>query len=305
MNKPLRLIIGTRGSVLALTQSRTVAAAIQRHFPDVDTQISVIKTQGDIDRSTPLSEFGGTGLFVKEIEQSLMSEQVDIAVHSMKDVPTEIDPRSVIVSALDRKDARDVLVSRGGLALSALSSGAVLGTSSPRRRAQVLRVRKDLRIEELRGNLNTRLRKLDEGRYDAIIVAYAGIIRLGLADNVTEIFDVNAMVPAVGQGALAIQMRCGDERVVEKIATLTTPSVETAVAAERAFLTELGGGCQKPIGAHAVVEGDQLTIVGYVSDPQGARCFQEQLAGSAAEPQILGARLAGQLLNSGAAAILK
>ncbi len=304
MNEALHLTIGTRGSVLALTQARTVAAEIRRHSPGAITKIRVIKTQGDLDRSTPLSGFSGTGLFVKEIERSLLSGQVDLAVHSMKDVPTEIEPRLAISSALDREDARDVLISRSGLRLSELPPGAVLGTSSPRRRAQVLRTRQNLRIDELRGNINTRLQKLEQGQYDAIILAYAGLIRLGLGDSATEIFDVNTMVPAVGQGALAIQMRCGDACIAEKITALRVPSVETAVTAERAFLAELGGGCQKPIGAHAVVEGNQLTIVGYVSDPQGESCFQEQLAGSITEPQTLGAQLAGQLLKSGAAAIL-
>ena len=305
MNKQSSLVIGTRGSRLALVQANIVAADIRNRFPHILPEIRVIKTHGDLDQKTPFSGFSGTGLFVKEIERSLLCGAIDLAVHSMKDVPTEMDPRLTIGAVLEREDARDVLVSRCGLKLSELPPGATVGTSSPRRRAQLLHMRRDLRTDELRGNLDTRLHKLDEGQYDAIVVAFAGLIRLGFADRVTEVFDVGTVVPAVGQGALAIQVRRDDAGVAEVIGALNVPFVEAAVNAERAFLTELGGGCQMPIGAHAIVDGDRLTIVGCISDPQGKQHFQNLLNGDVSEAEALGAQLAAQLLDSGATSILE
>jgi len=301
----LRLIMGTRGSRLALAQTNAIAEQVRRCLPSVDVEIRVVKTMGDLDRKTPFVGFANTGLFVKEIERLLLDEAIDLAVHSMKDVPTEMDDRLILGATPAREDARDAAISREGRRLAELPPDAVVGTSSPRRRAQVLRMIPDVRVEELRGNVDTRLRKLDEGRYDCIILAMAGLKRLGLAERVTEAFDIEAMIPAPGQGALAIQSRKGDARLNQVMDALNVPAVEAAVRAERAFLARLGGGCQLPIGAHAERKADRLALRGCVSDPDGKRFFQGRIAGSPSDPEALGAKLARQLLDRGASSVLQ
>lgn len=301
----LKLILGTRGSRLALAQSNATADAIRGKCPSVNIDIRIIKTTGDIDRTRPFASFGNTGLFVKEIEQLMLDEEIDLAVHSMKDVPTEMDDRLTLGAVPGREDPRDALLSRKGTSLQDLPEDAVIGTSSPRRRALVWRQRPELRLEELRGNVDTRIKKLDEGQYDAIILAVAGLTRLGLADRVTEAFDVETMVPAPGQGALAIQVRKADDRLTEILHALDVPVVAAAVRAERAFLARLGGGCQMPIGAFASVEDGRIALTGYVSDPEGKLCFQGKRIGSQTEPEAVGTQLAEQLLAEGASSVVR
>ncbi len=300
----LRLVVGTRGSKLARAQTEMMCAEIRRRSPQVELVIREVKTTGDRDQHTPLVGFPGTGVFVKEIEQLLLAGQIDLAVHSMKDVPTVMDDRLTIVAVPPREDARDAMISRERLKLAQLRPGAVVGTSSSRRRAQLLRVRRDIRMEELRGNLDTRLRKLDEGQYDAIVLAVAGLSRLGWRERVTEIFDAEFMIPAPGQGALAIQARRDDSRVVAAGGALNDPATAAAVRAERAFLGRLGGGCHVPIGAHAEVKAGEIQLAGHVSDPLGEKCFRGRLSGGMADAEAVGTRLAEDLLSQGASAVL-
>jgi len=304
MTSNLHLVIGTRGSQLALAQANATADALRARCPGARVELREVTTRGDRDRSTPFSNFGATGLFVKEIERQLIDGAIDLAVHSMKDVPTEMDERLAITAVPAREDARDALISRERLALAALAPAAVVGTSSPRRRAQLLHLRADLRIAELRGNLDTRLRKLEEGRYDAIVLAMAGLKRLGLADRVTHAFDIEKMLPAVGQGALALQTRRDDPRVTVAVKTLDVPEAAAAVEAERAFLARLGGGCQMPIGAHATVKGADLALIGCISDPDAKRCFRGRRNGDITNAAAVGEALAEQLLTEGADAIV-
>jgi len=304
MTSNLHLVIGTRGSQLALAQANATADALRARCPGARVELREVTTRGDRDRSTPFSNFGATGLFVKEIERQLIDGAIDLAVHSMKDVPTEMDERLAITAVPAREDARDALISRERLALAALAPAAVVGTSSPRRRAQLLHLRADLRIAELRGNLDTRLRKLEEGRYDAIVLAMAGLKRLGLANRVTHAFDIEKMLPAVGQGALALQTRRDDPRVTVAVKTLDVPEAAAAVEAERAFLARLGGGCQMPIGAHATVKGADLALIGCISDPDAKRCFRGRRNGDITNAAAVGEALAEQLLTEGADAIV-
>ena len=303
-SKRQHLTIGTRGSQLALIQANAVAEEMRRRVPHVEIGICEIRTKGDRDQRTPLQEFQGTGLFVKEIEKALLVRTIDVAVHSMKDVPTEMDERLTIGAVPPREDARDVLISRAGLTLAELGEGAIVGTSSLRRQAQLLRQRPDLQIKELRGNLDTRLRKLDEGQYDAIMVAMAGLARMGLSARATQILDIETFVPAVGQGALAIQVRKDDARTQEVVHALNCTASEMAVRAERAFLARLGGGCQIPIGAHGTIKDGALTLVGCVCHPRGERHFQDRLSGSVSGAESLGGQLAERLLEEGASSLL-
>jgi len=302
MAKPL--ILGTRGSELALVQANATADAIRKKCPGTDVEILIIKTAGDIDRTTPFVGFGSTGLFVKEIEQQLIDSKIDLAVHSMKDVPTLMDERLTIGAVPKREDARDAGISKDGRKLADLPQGAIIGTSSPRRRAQILRQRPDVEVRELRGNVGTRLRKLDEGQYDLILLAVAGLTRLGLADRITQKFDFEQMLPAPGQGALAIQVRKNDPRTADVMKTLNLPNVAAATEAERMFLDKMGGGCQLPAGALATMDGDKLLLKGYISDSDGKQCFEGQLVGEASEPTALGITLAEKLIAQGASAII-
>jgi hydroxymethylbilane synthase len=289
------MIIGTRGSALALWQARWVQARIE------GAEILTIKTTGDrITASLP--EAGGKGLFTKEIEDALLDRRADVAVHSLKDLPTEMDPRLVIAAVPRREDPRDALV---GCTLAALPQRARVGTSSPRRAAQLLHIRPDLRIENIRGNVDTRLRKLDEGQYDAVVLAAAGLRRLGFADRIAEVLSTEVMCPAVGQGALAVQCRADDAETRRRLAPLDDSETRAEVAAERALLAELGGGCRAPIGGSARVTGVQITLTAVVASPDGARLVRTSVEGPAADPEGLGRRAARDLLARGAGEILQ
>jgi hydroxymethylbilane synthase len=292
------LVIASRGSQLALWQARWVEAQLAAlgHA----CRIEIIKTTGDKITDVPLAKVGGKGLFTKEIEEALLDGRADLAVHSLKDLPTELPEGLALAAVPPREDPRDALV---GTRLADLPLGARVGTSSLRRAAQLRKVRPDLQVESVRGNLDTRLRKLDQGQYDAILLAAAGLKRLGWADRIAEILNPAVMCPAVGQGALAIETRAAGNGF-EACAPLDDAATHAAVSAERAVLASLGGGCQVPIGAHATVANGQLRLMAVVASPDGAELIRAEAEGAADCAVALGRALGGELLKQGARAIL-
>ena len=277
------IVIGSRGSQLALWQARHVASILQ-----VETRIEIIKTTGDKIQNVPLSQVGGKGLFTKEIEEALLDGRIDLAVHSLKDMPSELPPCLTLAAIPEREDPRDALIG------APIKEGARVGTSSLRRSVQLKAMHRKLSIESLRGNLDTRLRKLDEGQYDTIVLAAAGLRRLGWADRISELIPVDVMIPAVGQGALAIETLDDQGEAFQLAQTLDHQASRIAVTAERAFLAVFGGGCQVPIGAHATVGGTEIHLRAFVSDPDGSHAKRGELTG--ADPVALGRKLAEQLL---------
>ena len=300
-----KIRIGTRGSQLALWQANWVKEQLIRKHPDLDVEIHTIKTTGDKILDVPLAKVGGKGLFVKEIEEALLDKSVDLAVHSMKDVPTELPDGLGIVAVSEREDPRDAVLGRESTPILDLPQGAKIGTSSLRRQAQLFAARPDFKIEPLRGNINTRLRKLKEGLYDAIILANAGVKRLGWEKEVTEVIDPDVMLPAIGQGALGIEARLDDEVTLGKIAFLNDEVTGSCVAAERAFLHRLEGGCQVPIAAYAVREGDEILITGLVGSVDGKKIIRESDRAPAGEAAKLGDALASRILEAGGREILE
>lgn len=302
------LVIGSRGSKLALTQAGMIKAALEVLNPTVKVRIEIIKTSGDV-KTDPLSVIGGQGVFTKELEEALLDGRIDVAVHSLKDLPTIIPGRLVIAAVCKREDPRDALVLSGKLegldaAIHALPRSATVGTSSPRRLAQLKHLRSDLVFEELRGNVDTRLRKLDEGNYDALVLACAGLRRLGLERRISAPLPTNQMLPAVGQGALGIETRLDDAETIDAISKLDHKFTRLACMAERAFLRSLGGGCQLPIAAYAVVREKRIKLDGLVTDKQGKQIVRDRIAGGLDEAEELGSRLAEQLLARGARELL-
>lgn len=301
-----RLIIGSRGSRLALWQAEQAKARLIDLNPGFEIQIEVIKTTGDV-KPDPLSVIGGKGVFTKELEDALLSKRIDIAVHSLKDLPT-ILPEQLSISAIcKREDPRDALVMRTGskvVSLRDLPAASVVGTSSQRRLAQLKSLRSDLVVKDLRGNVDTRVRKLDEGQYDALILASAGLIRLGLKERISAAISASEILPAVGQGAIAIEVRADDLVAVEATSKLNHPETELACRAERAFLRGLGGGCQFPIAGHAVVEGQTLQLEGLVAKPDGSQILRGALSGTSAEGDLIGTALAARLIDQGADSLL-
>ena len=304
MSRPL--IIGSRGSKLALWQAEQARARLQALNPQLDVHIEIIKTTGDV-KNDPLSVIGGKGVFTKELEDALLDGRIDLAVHSLKDLPT-ILPEGLSISAIcEREDPRDALVLRGESkngSLLDLPNGAVVGTSSQRRLAQLKALRSDVVVRDLRGNVDTRLRKLDEGQYDAVILASAGLVRLGLQERISARIAINEMLPAVGQGAIAIETNSDNGFAVQITSRLDHYETRIACLAERAFLRGLGGGCQFPIAAHAVLEGDTLKLNGLVAKPDGSEILRDSLSGPLSNAEDLGSRLAGQLMAQGAATLL-
>jgi len=293
------LVIGSRGSQLALWQARWIASRLAERGQD--TRIEIIKTTGDKITDVPLAKVGTKGLFTKEIEEALLDGRIDLAVHSLKDLSTEVPGGLAIAAIPEREDPRDALV---GVTLNSLQEGARVGTSSLRRAAQLRVIRKDLSIESVRGNLDTRVRKLDEGQYDAIVLASAGLTRLGWAHRIAEILSPEVMCPAVGQGALAVETRAGGPaRGV--CGALDHAVTRAAVTAERAVLASLGGGCQVPIGAHAKVSGGMVQLIGVVISPDGERVVRRRDEGAAADAENLGRRVGAALLADGAGEILE
>lgn len=298
------VVIGSRGSKLAMTQTEWVRDQIKALHPDLEFHIKKISTSGDKITDVPLAKVGGKGLFTKEIENELLSGDIDLAVHSMKDLPTEL-PKGLKIGATPlREDARDALVSRDKKTLRELKEDAVIGTCSLRRRAQLLAVRPDLHVADLRGNLDTRLRKMEKGEFDAIVLACAGIRRLGRGNVISQILDLDVIVPAVGQGALCIEVRENNRFVEELLAPVNHAETSLAVRAERALMAKLEGGCQVPVGGHAKLENGLLTLYGVVASIWGERIVRAQDTGSPQEPEELGKRVAARLLMMGAKEIL-
>lgn len=300
-----RLVLGTRGSKLAVCQSEWVQAKLKELAPGVDVALRRIQTSGDKILDVPLAKIGGKGLFVKEIEEALLRGDIDLAVHSMKDVPAELQQGLALLCVPRREDPRDALISRDARPFKDLPQGARIGTSSLRRQAQLLRTRPDFSIEMLRGNLDTRLRKLREGQYDAIVLAAAGLRRLGWAQEITELLDFETCLPAIGQGALGIEGREDDEFVRSLLSGLEDRETRTAVTAERALLRRLQGGCQVPIAAHATMNGARLSIDALVAGLDGKDVVRERAEGAAEEAESLGVRVGERVLARGGDRILQ
>ncbi len=296
--------IGTRGSLLALKQSGDVRDALEKAWPGLIVELVIIKTTGDKILDVPLAKVGGKGLFVKEIEDALLAGSVDLAVHSMKDVPAVLPDGLEIGVVPSREDPRDVLVLHGGKALGDVPHGGRVGTSSLRRAAQVRKLRPDIRVETLRGNLETRLRKVREGMYEAIILAAAGLHRMGWQDRITAYLDPSEFLPAIGQGAIGIEIRSGDQKIQKILEPLHDPGTALAVEAERSLLRALEGGCQVPIGGFARVDGDRLELTGLVASIDGGELFRVSREGTSDDPGSLGLRVARDLLELGAKRIL-
>jgi len=299
------LRIGTRGSQLALYQANWVKEKLVQAYPHLKVTLIKIKTTGDKIQDAPLAKIGGKGLFVKEIEEALMQRGIDLAVHSIKDVPTEL-PEGLHLSAITkREDPRDVFISKDGTLLKNLPQSAKIGTSSLRRQAQLLYFRSDFEMVPLRGNLDTRLKKLKTMNLDGIVLAYAGVKRLGLEEKITEILSTEISLPAAGQGALGIETRMDDEEVEEKIRFLNDPSSAIAILSERAFLRKLGGGCQVPIAAFGQIVGSTLQIDGMVATTDGKKLIRHPVEDTPEEAESLGIRLATMLLERGERKILE
>jgi hydroxymethylbilane synthase len=300
------LVIGSRGSKLALTQAGMIKSQLELLQPGLAVRIEIIKTSGDANND-PLSVIGGKGVFTKELEEALLDTRIDIAVHSLKDLPTIIPDGLTIAAICKREDPRDALVLRRKLkqaSLLSLPKGAVVGTSSPRRLAQLKHLRGDLIVKDLRGNVDTRLRKLDEGQYDALVLACAGLRRLGLENRISAALAATEMLPAVGQGALGIETRADDETTNAAVRKLDHKFTRLACTAERAFLRSLGGGCQLPIAAHAAVREKRIRLDGLVAEPGGSRIVRDRISGSLDEAEQLGTELGERLLERGARALL-
>jgi hydroxymethylbilane synthase len=300
-----RIRIATRKSPLALWQAEHVRDRLMYAHPGLEVELIGMSTQGDRMLDTPLAKVGGKGLFVKELEQSLLDGRADLAVHSMKDVPVELPPGLHLPVILVREESRDAYVSNKYIYFNDLPEHARLGTSSLRRQLQLQARRPDLEILSLRGNVGTRLKRLDDGDYDAIILAGAGLIRLGLADRITETLGVEVCLPAIGQGAIGIECRADDPAVNALVAVLDDPDTHTCVLAERALNTRLEGGCQVPIAAHAVLERGNIRLDALVGRPDGSEIIRGHTSGPGRDAEALGIALAEDLLARGADAVLK
>jgi hydroxymethylbilane synthase len=296
--------LGSRGSTLALWQAGHVKSEIERRV-GCGVEIVKIKTTGDMILDVPLAKVGGKGLFVKEIEDALLSRRVDLAVHSMKDVPTELPEGLGIVCITKREDPRDAFLSVKYARFEDLPRGATVGTSSLRRQTQLLGLRPDLAIGQLRGNLDSRIRKMEEGRYDAIVLAAAGLRRLGWDRKIRQYLPAEMSLPAIGQGALGIEVRIDDSRTLDAVGFLNDRDTAVAVRAERGFLKRLEGGCQVPIAAHGLVEGDAVRLSGLIGRPDGTEILRGSRSGSAGDPESIGVALADELLARGGKAILE
>ncbi len=298
------ITIGTRGSALALWQANWVKSELEREYPGIVVTLKVIKTKGDKILDVPLAKVGGKGLFVKEIEDALLAGDIDLAVHSMKDVPTELPKGLQVAINPPREDPRDAFFSNSGKKLSEMAKGAVIGTSSLRRIAQILHAFPHLETRDLRGNVDTRLKKLERGEYDGIILAYAGVKRLGWSDKVTELIDPETSLPAIAQGALGIETRCDDDFTNQRLAFFQDTTTALAVRAERALLKTLEGGCQVPIAGHATVdESGTVTLTGLVAALDGRKIIKA--TSSSSNPEALGVTLAQTLLDQGAGELLE
>ena len=299
------ITIGTRGSPLALWQAHWIKSQLESLHDDLTVDLVKIKTSGDKIQDVPLAKVGGKGLFTKEIEESMLRYEIDIAIHSMKDVPIQIPPSLTLSVVTEREDPRDALISRKNLKLDDLPKGAKVGTGSFRRTTQLLHYRPDLEVIPMRGNVQTRLNKLESEGLDAIILAAAGLIRLDMVDHITEYIDPEIMLPGGGQGAVGIESRKEDLRVMNRIFPLDHEETHRALEAERSFLTRLEGGCQVPIGVYATIDGNSLRLRGLVGSLDGKQVLKAEQTGSIEDPIAIGLGLAGEILEMGADKILK
>lgn len=294
------IIVGTRGSKLALRQTNMAVERLKRAHPGLQSAIRIITTSGDRDRHTDLAVLGGQGVFTKELEESLLRNDVDLAVHSLKDMPSEVSPGLKLAAIAGRDDPRDALISRTGEKLASLPAGALVGTGSQRRALQLRVLRPDLKTAPLRGNVDTRLHKLAAGEYDAIILAAAALLRMGWGNKITEYLPADVFLPAVGQGALALEVRESDAEMVELVSAVNDVEAERAVTAERAFLAALGGGCRAPIAAHATISDGALALTAMVGGTTGSRTLSGRESGKPEDAVQIGRRLAERLLQMGA-----
>lgn len=301
----MQIRIGTRGSRLALWQAEWAKKAVLEAFPDATAELVIIKTKGDRILDSPLARVGGKGLFVKEIEEALLEKKVDIAVHSMKDMPAEI-PEGLFISAVPKREIpMDAFLSKYGKPFTSLPKNAKIGTSSLRRQAQALMHRKDLEVVSIRGNVDTRIRKMEDGEVEGILLAGAGLKRLGLLDRAAQIFEPDFFLPAVGQGALCIEARKNDPELEKVNIALDHQKTRKEVLGERAFLHKLGGSCQIPVAGYGIIRGSSYTLTGLVADIEGKRVVQETITGDAEDYQNIGLALADNLLTKGADKILR
>lgn len=295
--------IGTRGSTLALAQTAWVKGKLEEKFPDARIETILIKTSGDRFLEASVQSIGGKGIFTKEIEDALLRHEIDIAVHSMKDLPTDLAAGLIVAAVPHREDPRDVLVSAGSKKLSDLFAGAKIGTGSLRRRAQLLYYRRDLIIVPIRGNIDTRLKKLDQGECDALAMAAAGLKRIGREERIAEYISNDVCLGAAGQGALGLESR-EDDSIREQLSFLHDPVTSAEVTAERSFLNRLGGGCHVPVGARGVADGEKFRLLGVVANPDGSSLFRGETSGCVAHAEELGRELAERLLSQGAQEVL-
>jgi hydroxymethylbilane synthase len=299
--KPIR--IGTRGSMLAKWQAEFIRKKIFQ-ATGVDAEIVIIKTTGDKLQTASFAQIGGKGVFIKELEEALLNEEVDVAVHSVKDIPTDVPPRLCFPAICRREDTRDCLIAAKGETLSTLRHGARVGTSSLRRQAQIRHARPDLDVRELRGNVDTRLRKVESGEYDAILLAKAGLDRLGWSNRISEVLSPEVCMPAVGQGAIGVQARLKDTQIADALAPLDDFETRQSIVAERSLLGALEGGCQVPLGAWARFERGELVLDAVVCSPDGSQYVRQRATAPPEQARELGAQVAGLLIDSGAREIL-
>jgi len=299
------IIIGTRGSALALWQAHAVESILRSNYPDLTVRLEIINTTGDKILDTALSAIGDKGLFTKELESALLDHRADIAVHSLKDMQTRLPDGLTLASVTERERAEDVLVAREGLTLETLPEGATVATGSLRRRAQLLGLRPDLRIVDVRGNVQTRLKKYHDNGWDGMILAYAGLHRLELSEEIAQVIPTSVMIPAVGQAALGIEAREEDEETLELLRGIEHAETRACIEAERALLRRLEGGCQVPIGAHATLKGDRLTLHAVIASIDGARVIRDSAEGSVDDADRIGTELGNRLHDVGGEEILE
>ena len=300
-----KIVIGTRSSKLALWQADYVAECLKEEYPGLEVEMKLMTTKGDKILDAPLAKIGGKGLFTKELEQEMLEGGIDLAVHSLKDMPTEVPEGLVIAAITKRADPGDAVVSLKYGHFADLPQGAKVGTSSLRRKAQLLHARPDLNIQDLRGNVNTRLRKLEEENFDAIVLAVAGLTRLGFKDRIAEVMPREIMLPAVGQGALAIEARGDDAEILEMLAFLNDEDMVACAKGERAFLAKVEGGCQVPVGVYGSVEEGELQLEAVIASLDGTRLYRDKLTGAKSEAEELGGELAEKLLAAGGLEIMQ
>jgi len=302
---PRSLVIGTRGSALALWQAQLVAQRLSSRYPDRRYPLQIIRTHGDITAQVALAEIGTRGIFVKEIEAALLAGEIDLGVHSLKDLPSTLPFGLTLAAVSERDDPRDALITRHCCPLDRLPLGARIGTSSPRRAAQLLAARPDLAVESIRGNVDTRVRKAQEGAYDGIVLAAAGLRRLGLEGNISQYLPLTSMLPAPGQGVIAIEARADDQEALDLVQGIDDIPTHLAARAEWAFVRAVGGGCSTPLGAYATVQGDTIIMQGLIASPDGKHLVRDTWSGTVSDPEALGRELATRLWAAGGKLILE